>query len=301
MIFEIDKSITESDVDSILLFSECLLRACEKGHCVTMDYQVQYWIDSTILNNSAYLGDYSRQILKEVKEFWDPTSMQRAYLRKVVVGNREGVLTIENMALLVEEPSEVVLENGRYDWAVIKKWASLYKRDRSMGSIFLMVHHSIDNHLLREHNAGGCSNIENVVTVLMPIYGNLYNLRLTTIFDSDKKSKFDSVDHHATLKSFLQEKAVEYHELQKGEIENYFPPSVYAKASFLTQSFDLDNSELDWDYVDVYNHDVCPFIQMKKSDVEQLCECLTRDELESRVGDGENEVKKVLIHLAKYI
>lgn len=301
MIFVIDKSIKCECSKSLLLFSESLFRACMKGHFVKADYHTQQWIDQTILGSVNYLGDYSRQILKKKRKFWDPTTLQRTHLRNVVVGTEDGMTSVDEMALLVDEPSEVVLENGRYDWAVIRKWASLYKEDRALGSVLDMLHQSIESHLLRGYNAGGCSNIENVLTVLMPIYGNMYRLKLTTVFDSDKKSPHDLTDEHAQLKNFLNEKGIEYHELQKREIENYFPLSVYEKAGYLNRPFDLDSSDLNWDYVDVYKKNICPFLALKKSDIEKLCDFLTRDDLESIVGGKDNEIKQILLHLAKYI
>lgn len=301
MIFVIDKSIKCECQESLLLFSNSLFRACMKGHFVRADYHTQQWIDETILGSVNYLGDYSCQILKKEMEFWAPTTLQRTHLRNVVVGTEDGMTSVDEMALLVDEPSEVVLENGRYDWAVIRTWASLYKNDRALGSVFDMLHQSIESHLLRGYNAGGCNNIENVLTVLMPIYGNLYRLRLTTIFDSDKKSPLDQTDEHAQLKNFLNEKRIEYHELQKREMENYFPLSVYEKAGYLNRPFDLDSSDLNWDYVDVFDKNVCSFLSLKKSDIESLCDSLTRQDLESIVGEEENEVKQILLHLAKYI
>jgi hypothetical protein len=301
MIFIIDKSIKECNEESLLLFAENLFRACLNKHfVVTLDYDVKRWIDTVILDSTTYLGDLSRQLLKQCNEFWSPTTMQKEHLTHVKIGVGDGMRSIEEMAKLVNEPSLIVLENGRYDWAVLQKWVELYRKDKSLGSIFGMVHEAISNLVLRDYNAGGCKNYENVLTVLIPTYGNIYSLKLVALFDSDKHSLNDSAKH-TDLINFLDSKGIAYHELKKRKMENYFPLSTYQNADLVNQSKAIP--DVDWDYIDLNNKQEAPFLHLKKEDLETLSAVLTKQELESRVEtiDGMNEIKEIIILLAKYI
>ena len=302
MIFSIDHSVIEQGEEVILNFAKTLLDAAEKQHYVQVSPKVLLWIEQELFNTNKYLGTLARESLKGNKDFWQPTSMCQKYQRHVTIGYNTNMLPIEKMALLVEEPSVVVLENGRYDWAVIKKWIELYKNDRGLKTINQQVNRAVITHQLREHNAGGGNgSITNVITVLMPIYQGLHAFRLTTIFDSDKDSVDDASDHNQCLKVFLSKNQIEWHELQKREIENYFDFETYRHAGLLankTQVYDFTAEK--WDYLNICKNKM---IKMAKRDVERLSELLTKDELKKHVitPSGEDEIQTIILHLAKYI
>lgn len=296
MIFRIDESVSKQSVDVIRLFAKALLRAGENLHLIDVSPTMRGWIDRTIIQNPdhKYLGSYDCEDIVRNKELWDIKTMQKQNLRTVLVGYETNMISVEQMCLLVNEPSLVILENGYFDWMVLCKWVSLYKKDRSLGSIFMMVHKAITHHkTLRGHNAGGCDNIQNVMRALMPLYSDMYRFRLTTIFDSDKVSKEDTSEHHRTLKTFLNDKEIFFHELEKREIENYFPLQSYEKAE-LRQSEVLEDWNLEWDYVDLGK---ASFLQFQKSDIAKLCDVVEKEDLETI----ETEIKDIILHLAKYI
>lgn len=299
MIFRIDVSVTKQSVDVIRLFAKALLRACENQHLIEVSPSVRGWIDRTIIQNPKYeyLGSFDCEDIMKNQEFWDIKTIQKQNLQTICVGYETKMISVKQMWLLVNEPSLVILENGYFDWMVLCKWVSLYKKDKSLGSIFMMVHKAITDHkTLREHNAGGCDNIQNVMRALMPLYNNMYRFRLTTIFDSDKVSKEDTLEHHCTLKTFLNDNEILFHELEKREIENYFSLQLYEKAGLRQLGVSVDKDiETEWDYIDLGKES---FLQFKKSDIAKLCnELLKKEDLEPI----ETEIKKIIIHLAKYI
>lgn len=302
MIFSIDDSVMKQGEDAALVFAVSLQKAAEKRHYVEISLPMRQWINNELFGSDKYLGSLARESLVNNLEVWNPASICKRYQTTVTVGYGSGMLSIEEMALLVEEPSVVVLENGRYDWAVIKRWIKLYRKERGFDTINQQVHRAVTSHLLREHNAGGGNgSISNVMTVLMPIYKGLHALRLTTIFDSDKASAHDTVDHNQSLKAFLNENHIEWDELTKREIENYFDFETYRRAGLLTDNTQPCTTPLEeWDFHDIGKDKQ---IIMEKKDVEKLCDVLTKDELKTHATElsGRDEVQDVILHLAKYI
>ena len=302
MIFSIDDSVMRQGEDVTFVFATSLQKAAEKRHYVEMSPQMRCWIDNELFDSEKYLGTLACESLVNNLEVWNPASICKRYQTTVTVGYGSGMLSVEEMALLVEEPSVVVLENGRYDWAVIKRWIKLYRKERGFDTINQQVHRAITGYLLREHNAGGGNgSIANVMTVLMPIYKDLHALRLTTVFDSDKTSAHDTVDHNQSLKAFLNGNHIGWHELAKREIENYFDFETYRRAGLLTDNTQICTMPLEeWDFHDIGKD---KRIKMEKKDVEKLSDVLTKDELKTHAAElsGRDEVQDVILHLAKYI
>ena len=302
MIFSIDDSVMEQGEDVAFVFATSLQKAAEKWHYVDMSPQMRRWIDNELFESEKYLGTLACEALVKNSELWNPASICKRHQTTVTVGYGSGMLSVEEMALLVEEPSVVVLENGRYDWAVIKRWIKLYRKERGFDTINQQVHRAVTGHLLREHHAGGGSgSITNVMTVLMPIYKGLHALRLTAIFDSDKTSAHDTVDHNQNLKVFLDENHIGWHELAKREIENYFDFETYRRAGLLTDNTQTNTMPSEeWDFHDIGKDKQ---IKMEKKDVEKLSDALTKEELKKHTVDlsGKDEIQDIILHLAKYI
>ena len=302
MIFSIDDSVMRQGENVALVFASSLQKAAEKRHYVEMSPPMQQWIDNELFGSDKYLGTLACESLVNNMEFWNPASICKRHQTTVTVGYGSGMLSVEEMALLVEEPSVVVLENGRYDWAAIKRWIELYRKEREFKTINQQVHRAVTNHWLREHHAGGGSgSIVNVMTVLIPIYKGLHALRLTAIFDSDKTSAHDTVDHNQSLKAFLNENHIGWHELAKREIENYFDFETYRRAGLLTDNTQTCTMSLEeWDFHDIGKD---KWFKMEKKDVEKLSDALTKDELKKHAADlsGKDEVQDIILHLAKYI
>ena len=302
MIFSIDDSVMKQGENVTFVFAASLQKAAEKRHYVEISLPMRQWINNELFGSDKYLGTLARESLVNNLEVWNPASICKRYQTTVTVGYGSGMLSVEEMALLVEEPSVVVLENGRYDWAVIKRWIKLYRKERGFDTINQQVHRAITGYLLREHNAGGGNgSIANVMTVLMPIYKDLHALRLTTVFDSDKTSAHDTVDHNQSLKAFLNGNHIGWQKKKKREIENYFDFETYRRAGLLTDNTQICTMPLEeWDFHDIGKD---KRIKMEKKDVEKLSDALTKEELKKHTVDlsGKDEIQDIILHLAKYI
>lgn len=301
MIFKIDKTIMGLEASDLLVFAEALQKASENLHFLDVDYQVQLWIEDTILKSDLYLGKLVVQLILSNEELWSPSSMNKKYLRTVTIGCNEGMLSVSEMKVMVEEPSAVVLENGKYDWSVISKWIRLYRKDHSLGSVNAYVNRAVGLNLIRSRNAGGADGILNKIDVLMPEYKGTCCFKVLSIFDSDKISSTDIEDHKKTIKARLMDLGIEYHELCKREIENYFPLETYRRAGFVVAGGDIPNlSDEEWDYLDVYNS---KFLSIEKKDVVTLADEITKHELLSRVTNvgGMDEIQEIILKLALHI
>jgi len=307
MIFNIDSSIVESSQDEILIFSKAIIKALENLHFVCMNGLTRNWFDKTIVQSPLYLGTFHREMIEYEIEMFSPSAMAQRYLRTVSVGKSDCCHTVQQMLFLAEETPVVVLENGKYDWIVLRKWVERYRKDKTFKNINADVHRAVTRNWVRDHNGGGKNNIPNVIDTIVPIYMGLHGLKIFTIFDSDKSSAGDSSKdiENSTLTSFLNQRNIEWHMLQKRKIENYFPLSAYEKAGLTVEGIVIPSlTPVQWDFINVNDENECKFISMKKSQVESLADNLTNLELQERVyhKDGEiDEVQEIILKLARFI
>ena len=281
-----------------------MIAACEHGHYVDIDFHLHRWIEDTILDSGEYMGRMQSEVLKMNNEFWSPNNLQKRDLRCVYVGgDNEESITLTEMYFMAERMSWVVLENATYDGATIRRWVELLHNRRQYGSTYNAVYDAINNGLLDLYQAGGGDGtISNAIRELKrqnPQIIRVYRWKTTTIFDSDKKSSKDTEEHNASLKQFLNNEHIDYHELACREIENYFPPQVYEQSHLEVKDEDkFDALSLEtWKYVDLAS-----IYTMEKSDVaNKLCPNLTFLTLTEDEYSQLEEIKEVIMHLAKYI
>lgn len=301
MIFHIDNSIMGQGKDIVLNFAKALQTAADNQHCVELTPQVWNWTEKTILQADDYLGKIVREQLTQNTELWKPTSMMRTYETSVTIGYGKDMLTVDDMAFLAKEASNLVLENGRYDGIAVKRWVQLYRKEKTAGNINKDVHKAISEGRIRIYNSGGGNgSILNAVRTLMETTRHLSPYRLTTLFDSDKNAANDK-DHNQNLKDSLKRLQIEWHELEKREIENYFPPETYKKAGFMTnENRAMTMSKEEWDFHDTGHSDV---VKIEKKNIKDLCDHLTKEDLKKRVEEssGTDEIQRFIFHLAKFI
>ena len=307
MIFIIDSTIKDCTQNELLIFSKAVMKALEKHHFVCMNAAIKEWFDKTIVQSELYFGTLHREMLECETEMFCPPTMSKQYLRTVFVGKSDGSKSVNEMLFLAEEPSVIILENGKYDWIVLQKWIEKYRKEKSFKNINSEVHRAVKNNWVRDHNGGGKNNIPNVVDSILPIYKGLHGLKIFTIFDSDKSSSTDTSKdkENNILTSFLDEKDIEWHVLKKRKIENYFPLTVYEKAGLMVKGIEIPSLTLEQlDFMDFNEKKDCTFITMNKSQVEELADNLTKTELQERVYhvDGTiDEVQEIIFKLAKFI
>lgn len=312
MIFRIDKSIMTQGQSVIQDFARGLTVAADNQHAVQLPVQVWEWVEKEILQTDVYLGKLMREQLVSSSELWNPTKMLLTHETTVDIGYVGNMLTVRDMLRLMEEPGWIVLENGRYDGTVIEKWVRIYRKEKGLGTINAEVYRAMAQSRLRVYNSGGGNmSIANAIDTLMRAIGYLYPYRITTIFDSDKRSATDTTDHNQKLKEYLTHHRITGHELRKREIENYFAVDTYKRAGFLKderQARAMTAEE--WDFHDIGKSNIIRKTDntgketaIEKKDVETLSYLLTKEELKERVliSSGDDEIQSIILQLAKFI
>lgn len=314
MIFIIDQSIIYLESKKFSIFAEAILKASDEHHFIVIDYQTQRWITDTLLSDDQYLGKSQIDRIESNLELWSPDTMCQNNMAKVTIGVGDNFLSVEDMKLIADRQSKVVIENGLYDWEVVKKWVKLYRQDRVYKSINSKVHRAITSFQLVEENAGGGSgSIENRIRTIIPEYKGVAQWKISTIFDSDKDCR-NQPSKNSSLINYLQNNKIGFHELNKREIENYFPYSLYKELKFTTDKVPNPNeSGFYWDYYDftpnentLKNKDYVRFVKCEKDDVLALAEKLTKQDVQSRLAHctdaGEpDEVQEIILLMAKII
>ena len=301
MIFRIDKSIQDQPDSELLIFAKAFLKALDNLHFVEMDYGMTVWFEEKILKSDKYLGTLDKEALMVPPQ--NATGELKKNLSTIDIGYSAGMKNASEMLSLAEKPATVILENGLYDWGVVRKWIKLYRKNCGIDGVAGLLHRTVGKFLIKAENAGGGNgSISNVVKSVAPSYEGQATLKITTLFDSDKTKKDDDPKNSA-LTNFLTQEGYDYHELEKREIENYFPISTYEKAGLLNPAADLRNiTEEEWDYLDIGKSGL---VKMEKKDVLSLSKYLSKPELQQRVGntvqDGRDEIQRIILFLAKYI
>lgn len=301
MIFKLDNTIITNQQDCLYTFAHALQHAQERLHYVVMERPVMEWIELNILSNPTYLSELDIELIKKDQFFMHPSALESRTLRTVLVGQGTNMLTIEQMLDVVDEPGVVVLENGLNDWSVLWGWTNLLSKRRCTNKVINeSVMNAMEKALLRNENAGGGSGtIKNRITSIKPNYKGLHAFRVTTIFDSDKESVQDTVDHNASLKQFLTTEKMKWHELSRREMENYFPIEVYQRAGLIAQELVLPaNIMNNWAYEDI---EKVKGINYAKKNLPLLIGELSYHDLETLGGEVLDEIQNILLHLAKYI
>lgn len=313
MIFKIDDSIMKQEQPVLPKLAPALLAVSEKGHAIQASTDVFKWIETEILQTDQYLGKLAREQIMHCRELFFPVSMKIKYETSVTIGYQKGMYPIEYMLTLLNEASEIVVENARYDKAAIKKWLELYRKERGLDRINGEVHKALCDHRLRFYHAGGGNvNIINAIEGRKNIYGTVLPYKITTIYDSDRTSAADSSEHNRNLKDYLSNNGIAGHELMKREIENYFAFNTYRRAGFIRNEPEAQQlSPTEWDFHDFEKstifgklNDKGKVVHIEKKDVETLSDLLTKDELKARVQDpaaAHDEIQRIIFLLAKFI
>lgn len=302
MIFTFNRSVQQGDIS---LLAKCVLLIAEKHHHLLLDNGMSDWLSSTIIESTEYLGRVDREALKNNREVWRVTGVQQKYQTKLTVGVEENTITIEQLYKIVNEPSYVVLENSMYDWSAICRWVDIYRNERDFKSLNESVFRAIKEMNLRgDHSGGGNGTIVNKIKSFDGIFQECSKLKVTTIYDSDKKSLTDSKDHNNALRDFLESFGFIGHELHKREIENYFSIDTLRMAGMIKEEEDIpEYTPEEYDFLDI---EKAPFVKYKKRLMPALSQHLHKTALKERVAhhkvsDSVDEIQLIIITLARFI
>ncbi len=252
MIFTFDKSLRTDDDKVKQKLARCLILINEKGHRIDRNGFYFSFIEDNILV-TTYMGSMDIAHIKSNHELFNVASSQRQDYRCITIGCGEKMQTLENAYLILNEPSLIIVENGTNDSSVITRWAECYKGEGNIGDINATICDAFEDNRVRFLGAGGGSGtIRKRIEDQYKVYGNCSQLKIMSVFDSDKTSIDDDVDHQKSLKDFLVDSNFEYHCLIKREMENYFPISVYEKCGLLVQGKKIPSyKDIEWDYVKI--------------------------------------------------
>lgn len=322
MIFHLDNTIKKQSQEAILTLAEAMVLACDNHHFIIRDTLID-WIDEEIMNSQLYLGELAKLKLQNNHELFSPKSCHKKYLQEITVGYERKMISIEQMYKMVQLPSYVILENSKYDWSMFEKWVYLYSDDDIFETINQMVNTAIYEGQIIPDNGGGKTNIPNQAYIRTSIYPTselkLYSYKLLAVLDSDKTSDTDLFDHNNDIKTKLGNLNVEFYELRKRKIENYFPFETYKAVGLSkTENRPAELTELDWDYCDLNdnkssiaknNHTirVQDFLhKFEKKNVVDLSNALTKQQLKQRIAhdnriNGHDEVQETILKIAKLI
>ena len=306
MIFQLTEDILSFNEEEKARLLLAIANAFEHNHFVDFDPLVvdSDWIDKNLFDQNSLFSAETRELLLSNQERWDPNGMHKRYLRTLRVGNGgNGTITPIAMSRLIMIPSLVFVENSRYDGAALAKWVRCYQNDSVNKAINQLVAQAFKQGYIIAGNGGGCENIANAIYAVKGAFKGMHPQKITAVFDSDKTSKEDPSDHKASLKRELEKMDIEYHELQKREVENYFHTSTYIELGLAKDGKDLSRiSGEEWDYAETNENS--EYVSMKKSDVEKLVEKTTKELLQERVYWEENkqdEIHEIILLLARYI
>lgn len=304
MIFQLTKDIWSFDEENKARLMLAIANAFEHNHFVDVDLIGFEWIDNNLFDNNLLFSSQTRELLLSNKEKWDPKKIHKRFLRTFKIGNGSNdTITPITMNRLVMFPSLVFVENSRYDGIALAKWIHCYQMDTFNKTINQLVAAAFKQGYIIAGNGGGCENIANSIYAVKRVFKGMHAQKITAVFDSDKSSKDDPRDHKASLKRDLNKMGIEYHELRKREMENYFHTSSYTKLSLAKDGKDLSRiSDEEWDFAETNENS--EYVSMKKSDVEKLAEITTKDLLRERVYWKENqqdEIHEIIQLLAHYI
>lgn len=159
---------------------------------------------------------------------------------------------LEEAKLYFPQAFQIILENKLNDGIFLDKLIDVFKGKAKK------IKRYKKNRWLKYENAGGCGNISNIIEAEMKTFDHLPKsnekyLKYFVLIDSDKRYETEEKSDRASLISFLSEKKINIHILEKREIENYLPDEALRKIndndSYLEAYFDL--SPIQKDYFDI--------------------------------------------------
>lgn len=316
MIFRFDDTLKTNDDKAKHLLAKCLILMNEKGHHIERSGFYFNFIEKEIIV-TAYMGQMDIDLIHSNGELYDATTSNLADYRYITVGCGENMYSPTDAHIILNEPSIVVVENERNDGSVIKRWAECYQDDDNIGDLNKTVFEALDDGRVRFVSAGGGDGtIVKKIEDQLKLYGSHPQLKITTVFDSDKSSANDNTPHNQALIYFLTEGGFDYHCLVKREMENYFPLKVYAKCGLIKEGFDIPEfSEEEWDYFEIKEEKEKKkgeqeFLTYEKRFLPDLAERAKKKHFRQRLSHqpqynchyGEvDEIQHILLMLAKFV
>lgn len=311
MIFHFDSSIMDKSCAHDLALYLRLIH--EKKHKIDYDNPAVWdFIDQEVLSTS-FLGTVDIDLIRENKELREVNNTDRGYFQTLRIGTGSKMIDLKTLGIILNTNSCIVLENSHHDWWPIKIWVDYVKNERDYKDVNRKVSDAIaQKWIYPEHAGGGDGTITNkIMDMKESRYSTAIQIKVTTIFDSDKQSATIPSEKNKSLKKFLSENAFSYHEWERREIENYIPLRIYKSAGFFQKKqAEPDTTPNIWNYTDIgehpffkgkYTKDKLPTLA-KNIDKSSVKESFSTKTFKNPVDNRPiSELQHVIFLLAKYI
>lgn len=247
------RTLTEQEKDA----SE-LITLLSRGHFLLMEPDVKRELYSLV--NSRLLN-WQKDIFNESDELLDPTAMMTRWLSTVNFYD----YSERERKILLQTPSEIMVENGHNEWPVYKRIIHAYKDDKVFSSVFSYIESSIRNNNLKSYHLGGKGEIPAALDFKETDaeFHNLYKYKVCVLFDRDTDSDVGFAKDNSRLFMKLCNKdsqTVDYNDIYKLDfglgyiwhswykraIENYFPKSEYEKIGLNMNDYPSDKESYDY-------------------------------------------------------
>ena len=299
MIFELKDGLRRLPEVGIDILSKNILRLVEKGHFLTMDLQLARWLEKTLTADYTYYSKNDIDFFRESFMRCEPTGELRSNLGpSIIIDTLEDVVEMKDM---LDQSSAVYMENKLHDWSVVTKWAELYGTGRNKSATIEYLGDAISSGWVKAEHAGGKGSIAPLVENDLATMGAHRCRRICALFDSDRDFPDHVVDENEKIKRKLAELGVSFHELEKREMENYFPYSTYHKAGITKGDRPKTLSEKDWDFLDLSK---CDFLDYEKKQLPDVALHLTLNEAKDRlrhIGRNPDEITEILLKIARIV
>lgn len=240
MIVHIDDSVLDNDVDQVIDDTFKICRLIANGHFISVS-GILLPVLRKLVDENVTPG--LREIFKGARNMINPSPNKQKYLRTVEWSELDEIAK----RVLFFKPSELLVENGPYEWNVYKRLINAYTEDRRFGDVFICIQRMIDKYNLVPANAGGKQTIVEMIKLKNEEeYQGLYAMKSCTVFDRDTKNDtyfsddndrlfalFAAKDHDSISNNDIYKlnfgDGLVWHMWYKHAIENYFPIEEYEK------------------------------------------------------------------------
>lgn len=153
--------------------------------------------------------------------------------------DEKSIFTIDEGIRYLLQPISVILENNKNDGKFINEMVRVYKH-ASLSKALL-------EHWLCYVNAGGCSNIKNIVDAMLSSYDNRKKfLRCYVILDSDKHAANHQNPNTVKYDAQLKASGIPYHIWEKRMMENYIPDDAIPDSKWKKAYLSLSGEQKDF-------------------------------------------------------
>ena len=286
----------------------CAMMVRKQHYIVCDNSTYQLMVDAV----DAHGSTTDKELFRKYKGF-QPSQEIAKYLRTVDLDKNTDL----DLETVINSKSEVIMENGAYEWPFYSMLADVYKHDRRFGNVFKKVFDAIKGHRLVAAHAGGWSSFAQLaIHKNANDYKGVYPLKAMMIFDRDTDDAHSFDGNKNGLFSFLCGKKADqlteadvyalsqspyvWHVWYKRAIENYFPNWCYERKGVDMTSVPTDVEERDY-------YDFGQLKHYSKKDMKELPQGMSKSDYEEGLkhfrvdGIDVSEFQLLLLKMAKII